>query len=195
MKRKIQFYMLFLTMIGFLIIANSCSGSVAALPQDDQVMVQNPQNAYPQPEQPVTNDAYPVQPIEPEDPIEVPPTDEAPIKQIPADGIVLGEERAYVDSMDIFIMESFPVQVSVQVYGNFPDGCTSYKDAQVMYDEKTQTFDVHLFTTRPKDSMCTQALVPFEENIKLDVYGLPAGTYTVKVSGLQDTFTLDMDNK
>lgn len=181
MRRKFQFYFLFLTMIGILIIANSCSGSVAALPQEDQTATQNSPSAYPNPDEPVTHDPYPVM-------------DPTKVKPISSEDLISGEERAYVDSMDIFIMESFPVQVSVQVYGNFPDGCTSFKEAQVIYDEETQTFDVHLFTTRPKDAMCTQALVPFEENIKLDVNGLPAGTYTVKVYDMTGTFTLDVDN-
>jgi hypothetical protein len=34
----------------------------------------------------------------------------------------------------------------------------------------------------------------FEETIALDVYGLPAGTYHVNVNGIDDTFTLEVDN-
>ena len=41
----------------------------------------------------------------------------------------------------------------------------------------------------------TAALVPYEETISLDVYGLLAGTYTVDVNSVRDTFTLDVDNK
>jgi len=37
-------------------------------------------------------------------------------------------------------------------------------------------------------------LAPFEETIPLEVYGLPAGTYTVEVNGAQGTFDLEMDN-
>jgi len=37
-------------------------------------------------------------------------------------------------------------------------------------------------------------LAPFEETIPLEVYGLPAGTYTVEVNGVQGTFDLEMDN-
>jgi len=37
-------------------------------------------------------------------------------------------------------------------------------------------------------------LAPFEEVIPLYVYGLPAGTYTVKVNGVQGSFDLEMDN-
>ena len=34
-------------------------------------------------------------------------------------------ENVYIDNMQINIMESFPLQVSVTVSGNLPDGCTS----------------------------------------------------------------------
>jgi len=37
-------------------------------------------------------------------------------------------------------------------------------------------------------------LAPFEEIIPLEVYGLPAGTYTVDVNGVQATFDLEVDN-
>jgi len=41
---------------------------------------------------------------------------------------------------------------------------------------------------------CIQVLAPFEEIIPLEVYGLPAGTYTVDVNGVQATFDLEVDN-
>ena len=41
---------------------------------------------------------------------------------------------------------------------------------------------------------CSQAVVPFEETVALDVEGLPAGTYTVVLWDTSETFTLDMDN-
>jgi hypothetical protein len=41
---------------------------------------------------------------------------------------------------------------------------------------------------------CTLELVPFEQTIDLDVYGLPAGVYTVDVNGVTDTFELMVDN-
>jgi inhibitor of cysteine peptidase len=104
------------------------------------------------------------------------------------------EQKAYVDSMEILIMESFPVQVRVNVVGNLPDGCTSIVGSKSeMVDNST--FELSIFTERPEDMMCTQALVPFEESISLEVEGLSAGTYTVKGFDLEETFTLDIDNK
>ena len=42
--------------------------------------------------------------------------------------------------------------------------------------------------------MCTEALVPYEQAVPLDVAGLPAGVYTVTVNGVSDTFELAVDN-
>jgi inhibitor of cysteine peptidase len=99
---------------------------------------------------------------------------------------------AQVDSVDLVIMESFPVQVSAVVSGNLPDGCTNIDDIEV--DIVDSRFEVLFTTVRPSDAVCTQALVPFEETIPLDVEGLLAGEYTVNVNGVMATFTLDADN-
>ena len=91
-------------------------------------------------------------------------------------------------------MESFPLQVNVIITGNLPDGCTSIVGSRaIKIDENV--FEIHVYTERMIDALCTQALVPFEENVKLDVYGLDAGTYLVKVNDLSESFTFDMDNK
>ncbi len=100
--------------------------------------------------------------------------------------------EASVDGFDILILESFPVQVNVVVRGNLPDGCTEIDEATA--EGSGDTFTVQLTTRRPVDEICTQALVPFEQSISLDVVGLPAGEYTVDVYGETQTFTLDADN-
>ena len=100
--------------------------------------------------------------------------------------------QAVVDSIDILIMESFPVQVSVTAQGNLPDGCTQIDE--VISQQTDTTFRVAITTLRQPSAICTQALVPFEESIPLDVAGLPAGTYEVSVNGVSDSFTLDVDN-
>ena len=100
--------------------------------------------------------------------------------------------EAPIDSFDIVFLESFPLQVHVIVTGNLPDGCT--KIDEVTSERKGDTFVVRLTTRRPVDQMCTEALVPYEEVVSLDVYGLPAGTYTVDVNGMTGAFTLETDN-
>jgi hypothetical protein len=114
----------------------------------------------------------------------------APVETIDPENLMIGE--AQVETLDILIMESFPVQVNVHVTGYLGDGCTTLGDIETT--QEGDTFLVHITTQRPADAMCTQQLVGFEENVALDVEGLPAGTYTVDVNGVTDTFTLDMDN-
>ena len=99
---------------------------------------------------------------------------------------------AVVESLEIRILESFPVQVHVVASGNLPDGCTTVDEATQI--REGNTFEVTITTVRPADAFCTQALVPFEEVIPLEVVGLEAGTYTVIVNGVSDSFTLDVDN-
>lgn len=101
---------------------------------------------------------------------------------------------APVESIEILILESFPVQVLVRVRGNLPDSCTDIDQINQRSGLENNAFWVEITTVRPTDKACTKAPVPFEETISLVVYGLPAGTYTVDVNGVSGTFTLDVDN-
>lgn len=118
-----------------------------------------------------------------------PPTDLPPTSEPVEDGL------APVEEIQLQIMESFPIQVAVLVEGYLPDGCTEIDGINQTFNEETNTFFVEITTVRPADAVCTQAIVPFEERISLDVRGLPAGTYTVDVNGVTDTFTFDVDNE
>ncbi len=113
-------------------------------------------------------------------------------KDLSDENVVIGE--AVVEDIDIMMLESFPVEVSVRARGYTPDGCTLVGDITQNYAEKT--FMVTVKSKRPLDAEnCTQALVPFEKTIRLSgVVGLPKGTYTVDVNGIIGTFTLDIDN-
>lgn len=102
------------------------------------------------------------------------------------------DEAAYIDGMDIVFLESFPLQVHAVLKGNFPDGCTSIEHHEVKHDRST--FIIKVFTKRPMDAFCTEALVPFEYPVPLDVYGLTAGDYTVKAYNVLSEFTFTQDN-
>jgi len=101
---------------------------------------------------------------------------------------------ATVEEIDIRILESFPVQVHVTASGYLPDGCTVINENATTVQREGNTFNVYVETMRPKEAICTEALVPFEQNIPLDVYGLGKGTYIVNVNGVEGTFELSMDN-
>ncbi len=99
---------------------------------------------------------------------------------------------AMIDSVEVLILESFPVQVTVHVKGNLADACTTVDEVTTTRDGNT--FNIEISTTRPAEQMCAQVLTPFEENIPLDVKGLKKGTYTVNVNGVTATFELAADN-
>jgi hypothetical protein len=102
------------------------------------------------------------------------------------------QQEANVDSIEILILESFPVQVNVRARGDLPDGCTSIDTVQTT--KQGTTFAINITTVRQTGDLCTEALVPFEETISLEVLGLPAGTYSVNVNGINGSFTLQVDN-
>jgi len=101
---------------------------------------------------------------------------------------------APVESIEILILESFPVQVHALVKGNMPDTCKEIERINQRSDLENNTFWVEITTVRPTNVECTTEVVPFEETIPLDVYGLSSGVYTVDANCVTDTFTLDVDN-
>lgn len=126
------------------------------------------------------------EPVSSDDPTATP----LPDKPIEPENVIL--DQAQIESINIAILESFPVQIHVNATGFLGDGCTTLAD--ITTTQEGSTFFVTITKQRPADRICTQQLVTFEENIALDVNGLLAGTYTVDVNGVTDTFTLDMDN-
>ncbi|MBU4226970.1 hypothetical protein KKA86_05315 [bacterium] len=98
---------------------------------------------------------------------------------------------ATVEEIDILTLESFPVQIFVIASGYLPDPCTEIY--QISQEREGNTFFITIKTYR-SPGFCIQVLAPFEEVIPLDVYGLPAGTYTVDVNEVQGTFDLEIDN-
>lgn len=99
---------------------------------------------------------------------------------------------ATVENIQIMTLESFPVQIHVLAEGYLPDGCTEVYT--VTTEREGNTFNVNISTKRPKDAICTQEIVPFNETISLEVQGLKAGNYTVNVNGVTGSFELAVDN-
>ena len=105
--------------------------------------------------------------------------------------IVSNVGLAPVEEIEIEILELFPVQINVIARGNLPDLCTEIYE--INQEREGNTFFISIKTYRPPGP-CIQVIAPFEEIIPLEVYGLTAGTYTVDVNGVQDTFDLEVDN-
>lgn len=106
------------------------------------------------------------------------------------ENLIIGD--AHVEDISVDLLESFPVQVRVTAYGTLPDGCTEI--SKVTTVQKGNMFDVAMTTERDRTAVCTDAVRQFEESTMLPVEGLLAGEYLVNVNGIQETFTLPVDN-
>jgi len=106
--------------------------------------------------------------------------------------IITPSKEATVESIEIVFLESFPLQVFAVLKGYLPDGCTVIDDTETEFVENS--FLIRITTQRLDDAVCTLALVPFEETVSLDAYGLPAGTYRVAVDETKAEFTFTQDN-
>jgi hypothetical protein len=103
--------------------------------------------------------------------------------------------EAVIDTVDIMILESFPVQVNAVIKGKLPDGCV--KIERISRERSGSTFLATIITTRQPDAGCIAQLQPFEQVVPLDVSGLAPGAYTVTVGGantVSTTFQLSGDS-
>jgi len=126
----------------------------------------------------------PNEPVSSDDPIVTPAPDEQPGNVITS--------TAVINDVQIVLMESWPLQAQAQISGELGDGCTEL--GQIRSHREGDTIYVRVETVRPAEAICTQQLKMFEESVPLDIEGAPAGTYTVDVNGVTETFTLDQDN-
>lgn len=122
--------------------------------------------------------------------VETVPTATLPPTSTPLTEPVFGV--ANVESVQVLTLDSFPVQINVLARGALPNGCTTIND--IVSQREENAFNVVITTVQQPEQICTQAIVPFEETIALDVLDLPAGAYTVGVNGVSGSFTLDVDN-
>jgi hypothetical protein len=99
--------------------------------------------------------------------------------------------EAYIDSVELKVLEPFPVQVRAQVKG-YISKCVKLNDPAV-----ERSGNVIKVTYKPVFlTVCKEpnASVSFDQTVDLPVQGLPKGTYAVDVNGVKKEFTLDVDN-
>lgn len=103
--------------------------------------------------------------------------------------------NAAIESVDIVLLESFPVQVNAIIKGTLPNDCAVIK--QVNQGKSGNQFDIAIATIMEGGAMCAEQPQPFEQVVSLDVVGLPAGSYTVTASSansVSNNFALTVDN-
>jgi len=97
-------------------------------------------------------------------------------------------EPIQIDQVEVRIAESFPVQVFAHVTGVIGDGCSSVLPVEQKREGSTITLTIN--RQRPTEAMCTQLAKLYDENIRLEG-DFPAGTYTLKVNSVTQTFTVN----
>ena len=81
--------------------------------------------------------------------------------------------------VDIRVMESYPMQISLDVQGEHPDGCDL--PVRVRQSRAGSTARVEVYREVPADMICPMILRPYRENIMLEG-GFESGSYTIEVN-------------
>lgn len=90
--------------------------------------------------------------------------------------------NVFIDNIELVVLESFPVQAVLQVQGTLPTPCHHLRGI-VNWSEGESRIEMELFSLADPQSICTQALEPFETDINLGAF--EEGEYTVWVNGEQ----------
>jgi hypothetical protein len=94
-----------------------------------------------------------------------------------------------IESVEVSLMESQPVQVAVEVRGYVPDSCHAFKGASQRRDGNSFSIEMFMERTAPADAACLLRIEIVERSFPLGP--LPAGDYVVNVNGVRRSFHID----
>lgn len=97
-------------------------------------------------------------------------------------------DRLTVESVDVRILESFPVQVSAAVTGYLRDGCETL--GATTQSRSGNTITVTIATERDTGKSCIQVISPVAQSVRLEG-AFTSGTYVLRVNSLERTFRVD----
>jgi hypothetical protein len=92
-----------------------------------------------------------------------------------------------IDKIEYRVLESFPMQVHIEVTGYQSDGCNV--PVQVVQQRVANTITVEIFRDLPPDAMCPQIIQGYNATIPLSGT-FNSGSYTVDVNGTSVTIDL-----
>jgi hypothetical protein len=125
------------------------------------------------PDEPVSSDpsypSYPNEPIQSE------------YSPKPEDAALIRSE-AYIDSHELLILESFPLQFTLNMKGNLPTPCNTLRVFVNPPDTENKIY-VDVYSVINPDKVCVQVLSPFEVNVSLGSFA--TGKYILFVNGVQ----------
>jgi hypothetical protein len=99
----------------------------------------------------------------------------------PEDATLIRSE-VYIDSNDLLILESFPLQFMLNIKGNLPTPCNALRIFVNPPDAENKIY-VDVYSVINPDKVCVQVLSPFEVNVSLGSF--PTGKYILFVNGNQ----------
>lgn len=135
--------------------------------------------------------AAPAAPVEPspDDPVSSPPDNgypapvDEPVQFEPRDSDAeLERGEVYLDSADVLVMESFPVQIMLSLTGNTPTPCHQVR-LLANPPDADNNIPIEVYSVFDPEQVCIQVLQPFVANLNLGSF--PTGSYTVLVNGEQ----------
>ncbi len=108
------------------------------------------------------------------------------LRQVQTDNEETLVSPAPIHNVEVVFMESFPVQVGVQIEYGLRDGCTSFHDSSVTRDGNVITIEIT--TQRPVEAICDMAYRFGEEYLNLGSDFTEGATYTLKVNDVTTEF-------
>ncbi|MGK7925785.1 MAG: hypothetical protein AB4290_11155 [Spirulina sp.] len=113
----------------------------------------------------------------------VTPTPVSPVQSSPSDAShgTMRRIPASVETVEVNVMESQPLQLSLTVTGNFQDGCQA--PLKMEQHQDGDRIKITLYRELPADVLCPAVLVPFQETVLLEGR-LASETYTLDVNGV-----------
>ncbi len=146
-------FRLFLLSVGMIFALSACATPVEADPNTPVVNPPEEVNETPLPENPY-------QPLE---------SDAA-----------LQRGEVFIDTTDLLVLESYPVQINLVLQGNLPTPCHQLRIVVNQPDEQNRIL-VNVYSVTDPEQVCIQVLEGFEVTYSLGSY--PSGNYTVLVNG------------
>jgi hypothetical protein len=153
----------FLIFLFITIFLYACNGSETA-------QTQNP--SYP------NNTSYPNASSYPNEPLPDNPGSR-PYAPQPGDA-TLTRGEVTLDSTNLLILESYPVQIMLELKGSLPTPCNSLRVVHNLLEDENR-IEVDVYSVSDPTQMCVQVLEPFEANIGLGSFS--TGHYSVWVNG------------
>jgi hypothetical protein len=115
-----------------------------------------------------------------DDPVD---TNTTPSSTVTGGTIPANAVPVFIDTTDILLMESFPVQVALRVTGNLPTPC---HEPVWEVDDDGSTISVTLRSVADPDVACVQVLAPFELSIPLGSFESGAREVTLNGENVGD---------